>query len=266
MDYSQLQALTVACDDGVATITLRTKDDERRPHQHRELTGIWRQLAADPDVRAVLVTGVGDDEFFLSGEPPGGGPAARADSTTEEIWEFGLHIETEVGDLVRELIRFPKPTVSAINGGASGGGLTLAMLADISIMAEDAWLCDPHIALGVAAGDGAGAAWPLFTGIAKAKLYLMTSDAISGVEAERIGLVSRVVPREQLLPTALDYARRFAAGPEVALRFTKRAVNQWLRLGEVVAQEHALTLEILSTLSGEQRRNPYTEWPPRIVP
>jgi enoyl-CoA hydratase len=266
VDYSSLEALTVHIDDGLAVVTLRTKEDEKRRTQHRELTHIWREFASDSNVRAVVITGVGDTEFYISGEPPGGSPAGRQDSTQEEIWQFGLHIEHEVADSVREMIRFEKPTVSAINGAASGGGLAVAMLADISIMAEDAWLCDPHIALGVAAGDGPGAMWPLYTGIAKAKLYLMTSDGISGTEAERIGLVSRVVPRDALMETAMDYGRRFANGPEVALRFTKRIVNQWLKNAEVVSQDYAIALETLASFSGEQRRNPFTEWPPRIVP
>jgi enoyl-CoA hydratase len=265
VDYSALKALSVELDDGLALVTLRSVDDANRRFQHNELTAIWRTFAADERVKAVLVTGVGD-EFYMSAAPPGGGPAGRQGVTTEEIWEFGLYLEHEVADYVRELIRFEKPLVSAINGTASGGGLALAILADVSVIAEDAWLCDPHVTLGVAAGDGPGAFWSLFTGVAKAKLYLMTSDGLGGVEAERIGLVSRVVPREQLMETALDYGRRFARGPEAALRFTKRIVNQHLRSAELLVQEQAILLESLAMFSGERKQNPWGEWPPRLVP
>jgi hypothetical protein len=87
-----------------------------------------------------------------------------------------------------------------------------------------------------------------------------------GDEAERIGVVSRAVPRERLLEVATDYAERLARAPEVALRFTKRSINQWLRLAEIVSQDYALTLEALSEYSGERAGNPHTDWPPRQVP
>jgi enoyl-CoA hydratase len=164
------------------------------------------------------------------------------------------------------MIRFEKPVIAAINGPASGAGLCIALLSDISIMASDAWLCDPHILLGMSTGDGPGSIWPLHTGIAKAKLYLMTSDAISGTEADRIGLVSRAVTRDEVMEVAVDYARRLATAPEISLRFTKRTINQWLRNAELVAQGHASTLEALSMYANELRHPPYFDWPPRIVP
>src|SRR6202042_2699611 len=99
----------------------------------------------------------------------------------------------------------------------------------------------------------------------KAKLYLLTSDAITGKEAERIGLVGRAVPRAELMEVANDYAERLARAPVVALRFTKRAINQWLRLGEIVSQAYAHALETLSDYSGEREGNPPTEYPPRQV-
>jgi enoyl-CoA hydratase len=140
------------------------------------------------------------------------------------------------------------------------------LLSDIVVMADDAWFADPHMALGISTGDGPGGVWPLHTGIAKAKLYLMTGDAISAAEAERIGLVGRVVPREQVVPVATDYATRFTTLPQISLRFTKRGINQWYRLAELVAQDYATSLEALSFHAGELRGGPYTEWPPRFVP
>jgi enoyl-CoA hydratase len=140
------------------------------------------------------------------------------------------------------------------------------MLSDISVIAEDVWLFDPHIMLGSTTGDGAGALMPLYVGMAKAKLYLMTSDALDGIEAERIGLVSRAVPRAELLDVATDYARRLAQAPPVSLRFTKRGINQWLKLTELVSQDYSLALEALADYSGERKGNPHTDYPPRIVP
>jgi enoyl-CoA hydratase len=264
MDYSNYKGLAITVEGGIARVILQFQGEtEIRQHQHRELTQVWRDFDSDPDVKVVLLTGVGDKEFYLSGRPPGSGPEY---GDMPAMWEWTLHIEGEVAALVKEMTRFGKPVIAAVNGAAAGAGQAVVMLSDIAIMADDAWLFDPHIMLGVAAGDGPGGIWPLYTGIAKAKLYLMTSDAINGKEAERIGLVGRSVPREQLMEVANDYAERLARAPMVALRYTKRGINQWLRLAELVSQDYSHALEMLAEFSGEREGNPHTEYPPRQVP
>jgi enoyl-CoA hydratase len=132
---------------------------------------------------------------------------------------------------------------------AVGAGLAVALMADISIIAEDARLTDGHLRLGVAAGDHAAMIWPLLCGMAKAKYYLLTSDFLDGREAERIGLVSKCVPRERVKDEALELAHRLAAGPQPALRFTKRALNQWLRLGGLASFDYSAALEIMGFFS-----------------
>ena len=122
-----------------------------------------------------------------------------------------------------------KPIVSAIDGTAVGAGLAVALMADISIIAQDARLTDGHLRLGVVAGDHAAILWPLLCGMAKAKYYLLTADFIDGLEAERIGLVSRCVPADEVLDTALEVATQIASGPQQAARWTKRTLNHWLR-------------------------------------
>jgi enoyl-CoA hydratase len=264
MDYSHYQGLSIAVENGIAKVVLQFQgENEVRRHQHRELTVVWRDFDSDPDVRVVLLTGLGEKEFYLSGRPPGSGPAH---GDMDAMWDWNLHLEKEVAALVHEMIRFGKPVIAAVNGAAAGAGQAVVMLSDIAIMAEDAWLFDPHVMLGLAAGDGPGGLWPLYTGIAKAKLYLLTSDAINGKEAERIGLVGRAVPQAELMEVANDYAERLARAPEVALRFTKRGINQWLRLAELVSQDYAHGLEMLSEYSGERAGNPHTDYPPRQIP
>jgi enoyl-CoA hydratase len=270
MDYSQYEALSITVREHIATVILPFQTEDESTHrlqaiQHRELVHLWRDLDSDPDVNVAFLTGVGESEFYLSGRPPGSWPGLHG-AELDEMWEFSRMLETEVGPMVQEIIRFSKPMVAAINGAASGAGLTIAMLADISVMAQDAWLFDPHIMLGSSAGDGAGALWPLYAGMAKAKLYLLTSDALDGIEADRIGLVGRAVPRAELLEVARDYATRLASVPPVAMRFTKRGINQWLKLTELVSQDYSLALETLADYSGARHGNPHTEWPPRLVP
>jgi enoyl-CoA hydratase len=263
--YQGYKALSIDIQEGIARVTMQFKgeDIETRTLQHTELFGLWRVLERDSAVRAVLITGV-DDEFYLSGAPPATPPSMSLEETRK--WALPELVNGEVAGMVHEMTRFGKPVVAAIKGPAAGTGLTVAMLSDISVMAEDAWLCDPHVLRGMSAGDGPGGIWPLYTGLAKAKLYLLTSDAISGVEAERIGLVSRVAPSDRVMEIANDYAARLAAAPEIALRFTKRSINQWLRLAEVFAQDYAVALEGLSFFSGERDARPLLEWPPRQVP
>jgi enoyl-CoA hydratase len=120
----------------------------------------------------------------------------------------------------------------------------VALLADISIAAESARLADGHVRMGVAAGDHAAIVWPLLVGMAKAKYYLMTSEFIDGREAERIGLVSLCVPDGELHDKAMAVATRLATGPRHAIRYTKRALNQWLlQAGPIF--DHSLALEML---------------------
>src|SRR6202012_2068601 len=124
-------------------------------------------------------------------------------------------------------------------------GTAIALLADISIMANEAKLTDGHARLGVAAGDHAAILWPLLCGMAKAKYYLLTADFLDGREAERIGLVSRCVPREQVLETALEVAGRSASGPQDAARWPKRTLNHWLRQA-IPAFDASVAYEMLS--------------------
>src|SRR2546422_3814698 len=131
--------------------------------------------------------------------------------------------------MVYNLINCSKPVVAAINGAAVGAGLVLAILADISIAAASARLIAGHTKLGVAAGDHAAIIWPLLCGMAKAKYHLLLCEPVTGEEAARIGLVSLAVPDEELQARAMDVAVRLAEGAPTAIRWTKYALNNWLR-------------------------------------
>jgi enoyl-CoA hydratase len=141
-----------------------------------------------------------------------------------------IRVWKEASDLVYNLINCSKPVVSAIRGSAVGAGLAIALLADVSIAADDARILDGHTRLGVAAGDHAVIIWPLLCGLAKARYHLLTNKSLSGAEAERIGLVAVAVPDAQVLESAFDVARTLAAGSTTAVRWTKHALNNWLRL------------------------------------
>lgn len=188
---------------------------------HRELAEVWRDVDRDPDTRVVVLRGEG--KGFS-----GGGDLKMVEDMTEDF-AARARIWREARDLVYNLINCSKPVVSAMHGPAVGAGLVAGLLADISIATRKARLIDGHTRLGVAAGDHAAIVWPLLCGMAKAKYYLLLCEAVSGEEAERIGLVSLAVDEDELLSRAFDVARRLSNGAQSAIRWTKYSLNNWLR-------------------------------------
>ena len=135
----------------------------------------------------------------------------------------------EARDIVYGVVNCSKPIVSAMAGPAVGAGLAVGLLADVSIATPSTKIVDGHTRLGVAAGDHGVMIWPLLCGMAKAKYHLMTCEPVSGEEAERIGLVSLCVPEEELQDRAMAVARKLASLSQSAVRWTKYALNGWLR-------------------------------------
>jgi enoyl-CoA hydratase len=189
---------------------------------HRDLAMVWRAIDVDDAVRVALVRGAG--EHFSSG-----GDFAMIERMIEDEATL-LRVWKEASDLVYNVINCSKPIVSAIRGSAVGAGLAVALLADISVAGRTAMILDGHTRLGVAAGDHAVIIWPLLCGLAKARYYLLTNQPLSGAEAERIGLVAVCVDDGEVQTTALGIAKNLAAGSATAMRFTKHALNNWLRL------------------------------------
>jgi enoyl-CoA hydratase len=188
---------------------------------HAELGDIWRDVDRDPSVNAVILTGAG--KVFSAG-----GDFAIIQ---ENIDDFAARARQwkEARDIVYNVINCSKPVVSAMRGVAVGAGLACGLLADISIATKDCRIIDGHTRLGVAAGDHAAIAWPLLCGLAKAKYYLLLCDQVLGEEAERVGLISLAVEDAELDAKAVEIATRLAEGAQSAIRWTKYALNNWLR-------------------------------------
>lgn len=243
MDYSDYQhILFERPEPGILWLTINRPEvlNAADARLHTELVEVWDTIDRDPAVGAAVVTGAG--RAFSAG-----GDLQMVEDAYRDYREISRILD-EARDLVYNMLRCSKPIVSAINGPAVGAGLVVALLADISIAAESARLADGHVRMGVAAGDHAAIVWPLLCGMAKAKYYLLTSDFISGREAERIGLVSLCVPDDELLEKALTVATDLANGPREAIKFSKRALNQWLlQAGPIF--DHSLALEMLGFFS-----------------
>ena len=189
---------------------------------HAELAEIWRDVDADPDINVALLRGAGT--AFSAG-----GDLAMVETVTRDF-VVRARVWKEARDLVYNIINCNKPIVSAMEGPAVGAGLVAGLLADVSVAAKSARIIDGHTRLGVAAGDHAAIVWPLLCGLAKAKYYLLLCEPLSGEEAERIGLIARVAEDGKAYETALAIAERLAAGAPSAVRWTKYALNNWLRL------------------------------------
>ena len=189
---------------------------------HRDLAQVWRSIDIDEAVRVVVIRGEGAN-FSSGGDFDMIDRMIEDEATLIRVWK-------EARDLVSNLTNCSKPVVSAIRGSAVGAGLAIALLADVSIAADNARILDGHTRLGVAAGDHAVIIWPLLCGLAKARYHLLTNKSMSGAEAERIGLVAMAVPDAQVLESAFEVARTLAASSTTAIRWTKHALNNWLRL------------------------------------
>ncbi len=188
---------------------------------HLELVDIWRDVDADPETSVTILTGAG--KAFSAG-----GDFQLLRDNIEDPAKRAAHWK-QARDLVYNIINSSKPIVSAIRGPAVGAGLTAALLADVSIASKTARIIDGHTRLGVAAGDHAAIVWPLLCGMAKSKYHLLLCEPVTGEEAERIGLVSLAVEDDELEATTLRIASRLAEGSPSAIRWTKYALNNWLR-------------------------------------
>ena len=247
MDYKDYQHIEFDHrPNGVLLMTLNRPEvlNATNDRLHWELTQIWQTIGADPQTKVAVVTGKG--RAFSAG-----GDLEMVERNATDTRRLARTVQ-EATDLVYNMIDLDKPVISAINGVAVGAGLVVAILADISIIGENVRFTDGHTKLGVVAGDHAAIIWPLLCGMAKAKYYLLTSDFIDGKEAERIGLVSMCVPAEQVLPKALEVADRLAAGAQQAIRWTKRSLNNWLRMAGPIF-DNSMALEMLTFMEDDVR-------------
>lgn len=231
---------------GVLRITINRPERFNATNEllHAELGRVWLDVDRDADTRAVVITGAG--KAFSAG-----GDLEMIQNDAGNFSRIAV-LSKEIRDIVYNIVNCEKPIISAINGVAVGAGLAVALMADISIIAEDARLTDGHARLGVAAGDHAVILWPLLCGMAKAKYYLLTADFLDGREAERIGLVSKCVRAEDLIDSAVAVATQLADGPQQAIRWTKRSLNLWTK-SAAPAFEASMGYELLGLFSEDLR-------------
>jgi enoyl-CoA hydratase/carnithine racemase len=202
---------------------------------HAGLASLWDSLADDPQARVVVLTGRG--RAFSAG--------GNFDIMTRVQRDRAFREQNvdEARRIITGMVRCPLPVIAAVNGPAVGLGCSLALLSDLVLMADDAYVADPHVQVGLVAGDGGALVLPLLVGLTRAKELLFLGDRVSAEEAVRLGIANRAVPKDKLLDEAMDLAGRLAALPAQALRETKRAVNLHLEQALATVLEPALLAE-----------------------
>lgn len=221
MDDKAMETLIYEVRDGVALVTLNRPDrmNTLGGAMKDELRHVFSNLARfDPQVHAVVVTGAGERAFCA-----GADIKERATSTTT-LPDFHLR-QKATHDLFRDIETLEKPVIAAINGVALGGGLELALCADIRIASTDARLGLPEARIGALPAAGGTQRLPRVVGQGWAKQLMFTGDHIDAQHALRIGLINEVLAPTELLPRAFEMARRIAGCAPLSVRFIKQAID-----------------------------------------
>jgi len=239
-DYEHLQFRR---DGRVLTIVMNRPEVKNASNirMHRELSRVFADAQQDAGCDIVVLTGAGD--AFSSG----GDIRAMADKIADRtLWNDTVD---EARALFYSILDLEKPLIARVNGAATGLGATLAVYADISIAADTAVIGDPHVKVGLVAGDGGALMWPLLVGFQKAKELLLLGDNISAPEAARLGLVTHAVPAAELDTRVGELVAKLLKLPPFALRGTKKAINHTLRQLALSTFEYGVSLETQSQLT-----------------
>lgn len=247
MNFSDYQAIEFRRDGRVlyATFnrpdTMNAVDDVLQP----DLDRLFLDVAEDDETHVLVITGAG--RAFSAG--------GNIDSMQTLI--DNPHLFRKESDKGKQrifaMLDCPKPIIAKVNGAAVGLGATIALFSDIVFAAENAKIADPHVQIGLSAGDGGAVIWPALLGYAKAKHYLLTGDPITGVEAEKLGLIYKAVPAEQLDKVVDDYAQRLANGASKAIQWTKLSANIGLKQLANAILDASFAYELMSQQTSDHQ-------------
>ncbi|GAB90940.1 enoyl-CoA hydratase/isomerase family protein [Gordonia rhizosphera] len=250
LEEGSYRRIRLSVDGSIATVELSNPEHRNAVDEdmHAEIDDVFAAIHRDGAIRAVVLTGDPAGKAFCAG---GNFDWLSQQAPTGEGYSEILRVGT---DFVRSIMGTRQPVVSAVNGAAIGLGCTIALLADVVYAGEDTVIADPHVGIGVVAGDGGAALWPMLVGPHRAKEFLMTGDRLTGREAAAMGLINHAVPAGEVLDSAYAMARRLADGPRLAVEFTKASVNLLMRQQMEQVLTASLALEGLSFHSEDHRR------------
>lgn len=245
--YDRYETIAVERRGSILTIILNRPEAYNSVNalMHEELSRIFVDVRRDNDAKVVVLTGRG--KAFC-----GGGDIDWMQSAIDDPASFE-QTAREAKEIVFSQLELDKPLICRMNGHAAGLGASLALLCDVIIAQESARIGDPHVSVGLVAGDGGALIWPQVLGYAKAKKFLFTGDMINAVEAERIGLITDVVKPEGLDAAVDTLADRLAAAPTKALNWTKVTANLPLKAIFHAHFDAGIAYEQMSNLSNDHQ-------------
>ncbi len=240
VDYSRYQTLKIEKQDRIAIVTWnRPAALNTINHQmHLELEDIWLDLQRDEDVHVVVTTGAG--RVYSAG----GDLKAQRESLVNNTFYVNHYMARR---LILNILSLDKPIIAALNGDAIGLSANLVLYHDVIIAEENARLGDPHVRVGLVAGDSGCIVWPMLAGLAKARELLLTGDLIGAKQAESLGIINYALPKDQVMPKAMEFAKRLAYGPTRAIRWTKVCYTKRLRDEVNMVLDASLGLEFAET-------------------
>ena len=212
---------------------------------HEEMSRVFSEIHDDAGTDVVVLTGAG--RAFSAG-----GDMTWLQEMIDDpsVW---ARTSVEGKRIVLSILEARQPVVARLNGAAVGLGATVALACDVVFAAEGAVIGDPHVSVGLVAGDGGAVLWPSLVGYARAREFLYTGELIEATRAAQIGLINRAVPADELDEVVDAFVARIANGPKVAIQGTKASINQPLRAVAGTNLDLSLTLEGISNMSADHQ-------------
>lgn len=246
-DFSSYERIVATRNGRILTLTLTapTPVNAVDGAMHHELSRIFLDAQDDPDSDLIVLTGAG--RAFCAG-----GDTAWFKTHIENPASFRA-LGPEAKRIITSLLDLEKPILCRLNGAAAGLGATIALMCDVIIASEKAVIGDPHVKVGLVAGDGGAIIWPQLIGFARAKELLMTGEMLTAERALALGLINHVVSLDQLDSKVAEVAGKILANPKWAVRWTKTTANIPLRVLAVQLLDAAMAYELLSNTLADRR-------------
>ena len=246
MKFENYRRLGFVYEGRVLTVTIEGNGvNAVDAEMHEDLARVFTDLQRDPDSDIIVLTGRG--RAFCAG-----GDFDWFQLQIDEPSRF-RDIGHEAKRIVSSLLELEKPILCRLNGAAAGLGATIALLCDVIVADETAKIGDPHVKVGLVAGDGGAVIWPQLIGFARAKEFLMTGDLMTGKRAAEIGLVNHAVPASELDAKVAELVEKIAGNPRWAVRWTKTVVNLQLKDIANKLMDAAIAYETLSNMTADRR-------------
>ncbi|WP_019528288.1 enoyl-CoA hydratase/isomerase family protein [Dasania marina] len=247
MNYDHYQGLKITRENRILTITLDRPEAKNavNPQIHDEFAQIFYDIDRDSETDVVVITGAnnafsagGDIEWLLEIH---GDPVATSEAIANDR------------KIQNSLLDLEKPIIAKVRGPAIGVGCSIALFCDFIYATPDAKFADPHVSVGLVAGDGGAVIWPQLIGYVRAKRYLLTGDFIDGKTAEQYGLITEAVNDEDLDETVQAMAERLAGGAQLAIKWTKSSINAGLKQIANTIIDRAAAFENITMMTEDHR-------------